>query len=98
TTLIRAMEYNWPTFVDDLESGWLTTDAAKYDREDDPVRWAENAHNEAINRMIWVDDGATLDQAYYDRVTPLVTHQLVLGGLHLARYLNDVLSSNQCPY
>jgi hypothetical protein len=41
TTLIRAMEYNWPTFVDDLESGWLTTDAAKNDSKDDPVTWAD---------------------------------------------------------
>ncbi|WP_371930030.1 S1/P1 nuclease [Bradyrhizobium sp. CCGUVB1N3] len=31
TTLIRAMEYNWPTFVDDLEAGWLTSDVAKID-------------------------------------------------------------------
>jgi hypothetical protein len=98
TTLIRAMEYNWPTFVDDLEIGWLTTDAAKNDNKDDPVAWAEDAHNEAITRNIWVDNNATLDQAYYDRVTPLVTQQLGFAGLRLARYLNDVFSSSQCPY
>jgi hypothetical protein len=98
TTLIRAMEYNWPTFVDNLEVGWLTADTAKNDSEDDPVRWAEDVHNEAIKRNIWVDDQTMLDQAYYDRAAPLVTQQLGLAGLRLARYLNDVFSSSQCPY
>jgi hypothetical protein len=68
TTLIRAMEYNWQTIVDDLEAGWLTTDIAKNDREDDPVKWAEGAHNEAIKHKIWVADGATLDQGYSTRL------------------------------
>lgn len=97
TTLIRAMEYSWQTFVDNLEAGWLTSDVAKNDTKDDPVIWAEDAHNEAISRNIWVD-GDTLDQAYYDRATPLVTQQLGFAGLRLARYLNDVFSSSQCPY
>jgi hypothetical protein len=98
TTLIRAMEYNWPTFVDDLESGWLTTDAAKNDSKDDAVTWAEDAHNAANTFNVWVDAGAMLDQPYYDRVTPLITQQLGFAGLRLARYLNDVFSSSQCPY
>jgi hypothetical protein len=98
TTLIRAMEYNWPTLVDDLEAGWLTTAPAKSDREDDPVKWAEDAHNEAIKNNIWVDDPGILDQAYYDRSSALVTQQLGLAGLRLARYLNDSFSSSQCPY
>jgi S1/P1 Nuclease len=98
TTLIRAMQYSWPTFVDDLENGWLRTQAATSDQEDDPVKWAEAAHNEAITRNIWVDDGEALDQAYYDRATPLVTQQLGLASLRLARYLNDVFASTQCPY
>jgi S1/P1 Nuclease len=98
TTLIRSMEYNWPTFVDDLETGWLMSDTAKNDSKDDPVAWAEDAHNEAISRNIWVDNNTTLDQTYYDRVTPLVTQQLGFAGLRSARYLNDVFSSSQCPY
>jgi hypothetical protein len=98
TTLIRAMEYNWPTLVDDLGNGWLTTDIAKNDNKDDPVQWAEDAHNAATTFNVWVDNNATLDQAYYDRVTPLVSQQLGFAGLRLARYLNDVFSSSQCPY
>lgn len=76
------MEYNWPTFVDDLEAGWLTSDVAKNDTKDNPVMWAEDAHNEAIAGNIWVD-GDTLDQAYYDRATPLLTQQLGFAGLRL---------------
>jgi hypothetical protein len=98
TTLIRAMQYNWQTFVDDLEKGWLLSEAATGDHEDDPVKWAEAAHDEALAGNIWLDDGATLDQAYYDRATPFVTQQLGLAGLRLARYLNDVFSSTKCPY
>jgi hypothetical protein len=98
TTLVRAMEYNWPTFVDDLEKGWLKGDVANKDHEDDPVKWAEAAHDEALTRNIWVENGATLDQAYYDHATYLVTQQLGLAGLRLARYLNDALGSTQCPY
>jgi S1/P1 Nuclease len=98
TTLIRAMEYNWPTLVDDLESGWLKTDMAMNDSEDNPVKWAENVHLEARDLNLWVDNNATLDQPYYDRATPLVSQQLGLAGLRLAGYLNDVFSSSQCPY
>jgi S1/P1 Nuclease len=98
TTLIRAMEYNWPTLVDDLENGWLKTDMATNDREDDPVKWAENVHVAARDSNLWVDDNTALDQAYYDRATPLITQQFGLAGLRLARYLNDVFSSSQCPY
>lgn len=98
TTLIRAIQYNWQTLVDDLENGWLKSSDAAADHEDDPVKWAEAAHNEALARNIWVEDGAILDQAYYDRAVPVVTRQLGLAGLRLARYLNDVLGSTQCPY
>jgi hypothetical protein len=96
TTIIRAMEYNWPTLVDDLEAGWLKSDTARNDRENNPVKWAEDAHNEAIKRKIWVDNDAALNQAYYDNATPLITQQLGLAGLRLARYLDDVFSSKRC--
>src|SRR5262249_30979123 len=98
TTLIRAMQYNWQSLVDDLEKDWLKSEPATTDHEDDPVKWTEAAHSEALARNIWVDDDATLDQAYYDRAVPLVTQQLGFAGLRLARYLNDVFASTQCPY
>lgn len=47
--------------------------------------------------IVDVDASATLDRPYYDRVTPLITQQLGFAGLRLARYLNDVFSSSQCP-
>jgi hypothetical protein len=98
TTLIRARQYNWQSWVDDLEKDWLKSASAIADQEDDPVKWTEAAHNEALAHNIWVQDGATLDQAYYDRAVPLVTQQLGLAGLRLARYLSDVFTSTQCPY
>ena len=84
--------------MDDLENDWLKSATATADQEDDPVKWTEAAHNEILARNIWVQDGATLDQAYYDRAVPLVTQQVGLAGLRLARYLNDVFGSTQCPY
>jgi len=72
--------------VDDLAKGWLKSDdAAAADHEADPVKWTEAAHYEALARNIWVDNGATLDQAYHDRAVPLVIQQLDLARLRLAR-------------
>ena len=67
TTLIRAKQYNWQSCVDDLVWDWLKSAAATADHDDDPVKWTEAAHNEALARNMWVENGATLDQAYYDR-------------------------------
>lgn len=97
TTLIRAMEYNWQTFVDNLEGGWLQSSMAKQESDDNIVDWAVNTHNEARTRNVWVNDKAILDQAYYDNATPLVQQQLGLAGLRLARYLNNVFGSTLCP-
>ena len=74
------------------------THAATVEHYDNLVQWAEAAHNKALAGSIWVENGATLDQEHYDRAMPLVTQQLGLSGLRLARYLNDVFGSTQCSY
>jgi hypothetical protein len=84
--------------VDDLDWDWLESAAATADHDDNLAQWAEAAHNKALARSIWVENGATLDQEYYDRAVPLVTQQLGLSGLRVARYLNDVFGSTQCSY
>jgi hypothetical protein len=38
--------------VYDLEKGWLKSDAAAADHEDDPAKWTEGAHYEALARNI----------------------------------------------
>jgi S1/P1 Nuclease len=36
-----------------------------------------------------------IDQAYYDRVLPVMDRQLALAGLRLARMLNAMLGNQQ---
>ena len=55
----------------------------------DPVAWA----NESLQlaKQAWVQPQAEIDQAYYLRERPVVDRQLALGGLRLARLLNEEL-------
>lgn len=71
------MEYNWPTFVDDLEAGWLTSDAAKNDNKDDPAEWPEDAHNAAITLNIRLDAAPLLIRLTMTASLPLSADNLV---------------------
>jgi hypothetical protein len=55
----------------------------------DPVAWA----NESLQlaKQAWVQPQAEIDEAYYLRERPVVDRQLALGGLRLARLLNEEL-------
>lgn len=95
TTIITKTYYSWGSYVDDLEFGWLTTIAAKNDSKDDPIDWVNDAH--AIAKKFVVNDGASLFNGYYNDAHKVVDQQLGLAGLRLARYLNYVFCSKQCP-
>jgi hypothetical protein len=95
TTIITRTFYNWPAYVDYLETGWLTSSDAKTDSKDDPIDWVNDAH--ALAKQVWVNDGASLFNDYYTKAHRMVDQQLGLAGIRLARYLNSIFSSNQCP-
>jgi nuclease S1 len=68
--------------------------------------WANDTHKQA--QIVWrewlgpqsltdTDAKVVIDQAYYDKALAVVDRQLGLGGLRLARLLNEALSSDRCP-
>jgi hypothetical protein len=61
----------------------------------DPVAWA----NESLQlaKQAWVQPQADIDEAYYLRERPVVDRQLALGGLRLARLLNEELGGAAKP-
>jgi hypothetical protein len=95
TTIITKTFYNWGSYVDYLEAGWLTTADAKNDSKDDPVDWTNDAH--LLAKKFVVSDGESLFNGYYNDAQKVVDQQLGLSGLRLARYLNNTFGSKQCP-
>ena len=54
-----------------------------------PADWANESHREAV--QVWVNNGATIDEAYYRANIQLVDERLALAGIRLAALLNDTL-------
>jgi len=54
-----------------------------------PEQWA----NESVRlaQTAWVQDGANLDEGYYQREIKVVDRQMALAGLRLAKLLNDTI-------
>lgn len=106
-TLITKTVWAWGSYVDRLESGWLAT--APEAKAEDPatnhapidrdtlIKWAEDTHRQA--HIVWYLRPApdVLDDRYLRDVLPVLDRQLGLGGLRLARFLNEAYGSTQCP-
>jgi hypothetical protein len=52
-----------------------------------PEQWANESQR--LARAAWVQDGANLDENYYQKEIKLVDRQMALAGLRLAKLLND---------
>jgi len=54
-----------------------------------PEQWA----NESVRlaQASWVQDGANLDESYYQREIKIVDRQMALAGLRLAKLLNETI-------
>jgi hypothetical protein len=54
-----------------------------------PDQWA----NESVRlaQSAWVQDGANLNEGYYQREIKVVDRQMALAGLRLAKLLNETL-------
>jgi len=44
-----------------------------------------------LAQTAWVQDGANLDEGYYQREIKVVDRQMALAGLRLAKLLNDTI-------
>lgn len=97
STLIRQTTYAWGSYVDRLEGDWLLKHP-EASQTLDPIAWTLEAHKLAQDMAEGVDNGATLDNAYYDKALPVVDEQLGRAGLRLAAVLNRWLgSAPACP-
>lgn len=97
--LIRRTVWNWGAYVDRLEGAWLRSDGFEQRMTGDTAAdWASQSH--AVGRTIWSPDlvppDGTIDDSYYETVLPILDQQLALGGVRLARLLNEAFSSPAC--
>jgi len=97
TTLIRRTTYDWGAYVERLEQGWLRDSEFQLTGAVEvPADWAVQTH--AIAGLVWTEPAANtdieIDDAYYRKVRPFLDQQLVLGGVRLARFLNDAYASD----
>jgi hypothetical protein len=99
STLINDTVYAWGSYVDRLykKTGWLTKTAPD-PAGDTIIGWVNDTHTRA--QMVWtklLPSNRVINQKYYDQVLPILDRQLAIGGLRLARYLDEVLAPNACP-
>ncbi|HEY4997628.1 MAG TPA: S1/P1 nuclease, partial [Usitatibacter sp.] len=97
TTLIASTVWSWGAYVRRLEDGWLAGDEARAAVGGTPQDWAVETH--AVAREIWplLPESRLLGDDYYFKVLPALDRQLGRAGLRLAAFLDDALSSAQCP-
>jgi S1/P1 Nuclease len=93
--LIQKTVFAWGSYVERLEGGWLKSPDAAGADGGTPTEWALEAHKAA--QTIWKRPANNiLGDAYYATALPILDRQLAVGGLRLARYLNDVFATS-CP-
>jgi hypothetical protein len=102
--LINKVVWDWGAYVDRLEDGWLKSEDAKQESADRSpidraviVKWAEDTHKAAVSVWNLRPADNVLDDNYLNAVVPVLDRQLGLGGLRLARFLNQAYASQRCP-
>lgn len=97
--LIRRVVWSWGAYVERLEKGLLASqDFDLKSGGDQPADWAMQSH--VVSELVWNEqlipaDGSITD-AYLDAVLPVLDQQLALGGLRLARLLNETFAPGSC--
>lgn len=97
SVLIQKTVFAWGSYVERLENGWLKSPDAVGVDGGTPVSWAIEAHKAA--QVVWAEkpDNNILRDSYYNKVLPILDRQLGVGGLRLAKFLNDAFASQTCP-
>jgi S1/P1 Nuclease len=88
--LIEKRTYDWGEYVRILERGWLSGKDICDLQRGNPVDWALQAHAAAVEVAYALPEDLQLGEAYYQRSLPTLDQQLALGGIRLARVLNEV--------
>lgn len=95
--LIRRTTWSWGAYVDRLEAGFLRSADAAAMTQGTVIDWAEESHAVAAQLFGAVPVNRVLDDAYRIGALPDLDRQLALGGLRLARTLNDAFAVAACP-
>jgi nuclease S1 len=97
SVLIQKTVFAWGSYVERLEKDWLKSAAAVGADGGTPTDWALEAHQAA--QVVWAAKPANniLTDTYYTAVLPVLDRQLAVGGLRLAKFLNDAFAPQSCP-
>ncbi len=87
-SLVEHTGYSEEEYVRHLQ-GLIRKEHLEQKAGGSPADWANESHSEAIE--IWVNNGASIDEAYYQAHIRLVDERLALAGLRLAGLLNETL-------
>jgi hypothetical protein len=90
TSLIEWEELSEPAFVDHLFNETLNDRNPSTLDGGTTLDWAMESH--AIAKDVQVPDGADLDDTYMDNNAEVADERLLVGGLRLARVINDALT------
>ncbi len=96
TVLIQKTVFAWGSYVERLEGGWLASSEAVGADGGTPTSWALEAHKAA--QVVWSAKPLNniLNDSYYQVALPILDRQLAIGGLRLARFLNEAFASQSC--
>lgn len=94
TTLIAQTFWNWGAYVDYLEAQWLPGNEGL--TAGTPLDWALQTHAAAQSVWSLTPTDLKLTDDYYKLVRPTLDKQLGLGGIRLARFLNEAYALEQC--
>lgn len=97
SVLIQKTVFAWGSYVERLEGDWLKSPAAVGVDGGTTTSWALEAHKAA--QVVWAAKPANniLNDTYYQTALPILDRQLGVGGLRLAKFLNDAFDSKTCP-
>ena len=91
SVLITNSVWNWGALVTRLEEGWLASPEAKGADAGTIDDWMLASHRIAAEVWPWTPADLLIGDDYYRKAIPLIDRQLALGGLRLARFLNETL-------
>jgi hypothetical protein len=58
-----------------------------------PASWANESFR--IAKEVWLNDGGSIDEAYFRRSIPVIDERLALAGIRLAKLLNNCLRGSR---
>lgn len=89
-SLIARRKIHWKRYADELYRAIEREQRRAWSKSLDPSDWATESFHLAERYAYAIPDDARLEQAYYDRVMPVVDERLAQAGVRLAAMLNDI--------